>query len=318
VRPLSTQFRPYAWAPSTAEIARLAGISSQEVLRFDGNTSPQPPPTARAETLAGALSHIHSYRHGGHPELLRAIADYAGVEPDNVVLGAGADDLIMLCARAYAGAGDVVAVADEPSYPLYRVAAWVAGADVGDHDPVLTFCCRPHNPTGALVDLPEARPLAVDEAYFEYAGETAVGLLDDDVIVIRTFSKAFGLASARVGYALAGRETAAELNERQAPAPISTLSAALALAGLADPPDVTPLLEERERLAAELRAIGLDPLPSAANFLYVPFEGADEAGERLLRRGIAVRPFAGALRITVRTRTDDDRLLGELRAVLAA
>jgi histidinol-phosphate aminotransferase len=317
VRPLSAQFRPYAWAPSTAEIARFAGIRPEEVLRFDGNTAPERPPTARAETVADALAHINAYRHGGHPELLRAIADYAGVEPENVVLGAGADDLIMLCARAYAGPGDVVAVTDEPSYPVYRVSAWIAGAEVGEDDPVVTFCCRPHNPTGALVDLPDARPLVVDEAYFEYAGDTAVGLLDDDVVVIRTFSKAFGLASARVGYALAARDTAAELNERQAPAPISTLSAALALAGLSELPDVRPIVEERERLAGELRELGLDPLPSAANFLYVPLEEADAVAEGLLRRGLAVRPHDGALRITVRTRDDDDRLLGGLRAVLA-
>jgi len=77
-----------------------------------------------------------------------AIAAYNGVEPENVVLGAGADDLLMLCARSYAGPGDLIAIADEPSYPLYRVAAWVTGAGVGDDGPVLTFACRPHNPTG--------------------------------------------------------------------------------------------------------------------------------------------------------------------------
>ena len=119
----------------------------EDVLRFDGNTPPEPPPTARPETIAAALERIQSYRHGGFPELLRAIADYNGVEPENVVLGAGADDLLMLCARAYAGPGDRIAIADEPSYPLYRVAAWVTGADVGDDEPVLTFVCRPHNPT---------------------------------------------------------------------------------------------------------------------------------------------------------------------------
>ena len=119
---------------------------------------------------------------------------------------------------------------------------------------MLTFVCRPHNPTGAMVDIPAARPLVVDEAYFEYGGETAVPLIGDDVIVVRTFSKAFGLASARVGYALASVSTAAELNERQQPAPISTLGAALALAGLeAGPPDVSATVAERERLAAELR-----------------------------------------------------------------
>jgi histidinol-phosphate aminotransferase len=317
VRPLSPQFRPYGWALSTGDIARLAGVRPEDVLRFDGNTPPDPPPTARAETVAAALERINGYRHGGFPELLQAIADYNGVEPENVVLGAGADDLLMLSARAYAGPGDRIAIAYEPSYPLYRVATWVAGADVGDDDPVLTFVCRPHNPTGALVALPEARPLVVDEAYYEYAGETAVPLLGDDVIVVRTFSKAFGLAAARVGYALAATDTAAELNARQEPAPVSTLSAALALAALqAGPPDVSKTVAERERLAAGLRSLGLEPLPSHTNFLYVPHERAQELYDALLARGLAVRPSAGAIRITAHRPEADDRLLEELARLL--
>ena len=85
---------------------------------------------------------------------------------------------------------------------MFRVAAELAGATVGDETPALTFCCRPGNPLGDLPPLPDARPLAVDEAYFEYAGESAVGLIDDGVVVIRTFSKAFALAGARI----AGRQ----------------------------------------------------------------------------------------------------------------
>jgi len=316
VRPLSLQFRPYTWALATVEIAKRAGIPPAEVLRFDGNTPPDPPPTARPETIAEALERIQSYLHGGFPELLRAIADYNAVEPENVVLGAGADDLLMLCARSFVGPGDTLAIADEPSYPLYRVAAWVTGADVGDVEPVLTFVCRPHNPSGAMVDIPEARPLVVDEAYFEYGGETAVPLIGDGVIVVRTFSKAFGLASARVGYALADLDTAGELNERQHPAPISTLSAALALAGLeAGPPDVSATIAERERLAAALRSIGLEPLPSFTNFLLVPDEHAQERYAALLDRGFAVRPSPGALRITVHRPDANDRLLEALSAL---
>ena len=317
MRPLSPQFRPYGWALSAAEIARRAGIPPEQVLRFDGNTPPDPPPTATPETLAAALERIQSYRHGGFPELVQAIADYNAVAPENVVLGAGADDLLMLCARAFAGPGDRVAIADEPSYPLYRVAVWVTGADVGDDDPVLTFVCRPHNPSGALVDIPAARPLVVDEAYFEYGGETAVALLGDGVIVVRTFSKAFGLASARVGYALADAELARELNDRQQPAPISTLGAALALAGLeAGPPDVSATIAERERLAGLLRGIGLEPLPSWTNFLLVPHPRAQELYDRLLDRGLAVRPSPGAVRITVHRPGADDRLVAALAGLL--
>jgi histidinol-phosphate aminotransferase len=317
MRPLSPQFRPYTWALSSVEIARRAGIVPEDVLRFDGNTPPDPPPTARSETIAAALERIQSYRHGGFPELLRAIADYNGVEPENVVLGPGADNLLMLCARSYAGPGDRIAIADEPSYPLYRVAAWVTGADVGEVDPVLTFVCRPHNPSGAMVEIPTARPLVVDEAYFEYGRETAVPLIGDDVIVVRTFSKAFGLASARVGYAIADLETAAELNERQDPAPLSTLSAALALAGLeAGPPDVSATIAERERLAGALRGLGLEPLPSFTNFVLVPDERAQELYEALLDRGLAVRPSPGALRITVHRPEANERLLEALAALI--
>ncbi|MGD0712855.1 MAG: histidinol-phosphate transaminase [Gaiellaceae bacterium] len=313
MRPLSPQFRPYSWALSTAEIARLAGIAPAAVLRFDGNTPPEPSPTARPETIADALERIQSYRHGGFPELLRAIAVYNGVEPEQVVLGAGADDLLMLCARSYAGPGDRIAIAYEPTYPLYRVAAWVAGADVGDEDPVLTFVCRPHNPSGAMVELPETRPLVVDEAYFEYGGQTAVPLLGDGVIVVRTFSKAFGLASARIGYALADTDTAAELNERQQPAPVSTLAAALALAGLeAGPPDVSATIAERGRLGQCLRSLGLEPLPSFTNFVLVPHERAGGLYDALLHRGLAVRPSPSAIRITVHRPDADDRLLAAL------
>jgi histidinol-phosphate aminotransferase len=314
VRELSAHFRPYEWAISTAEAARLAGVRPEDVLRFDANTAPGPPAAARHAAVSQALARIHGYPHGGYPELVERIAEYAGVDPENVVLGAGADDLILLAARAFAGPGDRVAILDEPTYPLYRVATWLAGAEVGSEDPAVTFCCRPHNPTGALGEIPAPRPLVVDEAYYEYCGETAALL--DGVVVIRTLSKAFALAGARVGYALAEPETARELNARQAPAPISTLSVAVALAVLAEPPDVGPLLQERERLAVRLRELGLEPLPSAANFLYVPFERARELGERLLGAGLVVRAYPEAIRVTVLDRVSNERLVSALEGSL--
>jgi histidinol-phosphate/aromatic aminotransferase/cobyric acid decarboxylase-like protein/imidazoleglycerol phosphate dehydratase HisB len=316
MKALPDTFAPYAWAPSTEALAERAGLDPFEIVRFDGNTPALPHPAARPGVLGAALAEVNAYAHGGHTRLVAAIADYAGVEPVNVVLGAGADDLILLCARAFAGPGDVVAIAEEPTYPLYRVGAGLAGAAVGDLHPAVTFCCRPNNPTGELRALPAARPLVVDEAYFEYAGETAAGLIDDGVVVLRTLSKAFGLAGARVGYALASRDVAAELNTRQAPLPVSTLSAALALAALADPPDVGPELEERERLARALRALGLDPLPSSTNFLFTPLDDPGAVADALLRSGIVVRRFPDGVRITVRDREDDDVLLEALARAL--
>jgi histidinol-phosphate aminotransferase len=312
VRPLTGTIQSYD-APSTEEIAQRVGLPVDQIVRFDGNTSPQALPSTRAEALTEELGRIHTYPHGGYPQLERAIADYAGVAPENVVLGAGADDLILLLTRSFASPGDTVAIANDPTYPMFPISVWVAGANVGDHDPVLTICCRPNNPTGELGELPAARPLVVDEAYFEYSGVSAVDLIEDGVVVLRTFSKAFGLAGARIGYALAGRDVAAELNQRQHPAPLSTLSAALALAGLAAPPDVTPILEERERMGERLRGLGFEPRPSLANFLYVPVDDPQADYDRLLRHGLAVRPVRGGIRITIRTQPDDDLLLQALQ-----
>jgi imidazoleglycerol-phosphate dehydratase/histidinol-phosphatase len=316
MRALPAAFQRYRWAPSTEWIAQYAELDPVQVIRFDGNVAPVPLPCARPGTIARALAEVNTYPHGGYGPLVPAIARYAGVEPENIVLGAGADDLILLCARSFAGPGDEIAIAVDPTYPMFAIGAWLAGAEVGDAAPVLTFTCRPNNPTGDIGELPEARPLAVDEAYFEYAGTTAIDLLEEDAVVIRTFSKAFGLAGARVGYALAAADTAAELNARQSPAPISTLSAQLVLAALESPPDVSPVLEERERLASCLRALGLDPLPSLANFVFCPLESPEEVGAALLRRGLAVRVFSDGVRITVRDRPDDDLLVEALAGVL--
>jgi histidinol-phosphate/aromatic aminotransferase/cobyric acid decarboxylase-like protein/imidazoleglycerol phosphate dehydratase HisB len=320
VRALAPGFAPYRWAASTAEVARIAGIDPSRVLRFDQNTPPLPLPSSRPGTIAGAVARVSSYPGSTYPPLIEAIARYAGVEPGNVVLGAGADDLILLCARAYAGPGDEIAVPQAPTYPLYRIAAQLAGAVVTDDDSpstALTFFCRPNNPTGSLDELPGARPLVVDEAYFEFAGETALPLIESgDVVVLRTFSKSFALAGARVGYALAAADVAAELGARQSPAPVSSLAAELATAALRDPPDVGPVVAERERLAAALRALGLAPLPSHTNFLYVPVDDGLALGDALLRRGLVVRAYEAAIRASVRDAEDDDLLVETLARAL--
>jgi histidinol-phosphate/aromatic aminotransferase/cobyric acid decarboxylase-like protein/imidazoleglycerol phosphate dehydratase HisB len=316
MKALALEFKAYTWAMPTDEVAVLAGIDPSQVVRYDQNTPPLPLPSTRPGAIARALAGINGYPAGGYKALRRAIADYNGVEPDEVVLGLGSDDLILLLARCYAGPGDVISIPEAPTYPLYRTAALLAGAEVGDDDPVLTYACRPNSPTGELRELPAARPLVVDEAYYEYCGETAVPLICDDLIVLRTFSKAFALAGARIGYALASPALAAELNARQDPAPVSTISAALAIAALASPPDVGPVVEERERLASSLRALGLAPLPSVANFLYVPVEDGRSLGDALLRQGLVVRAYDDAIRITVRDREDDDLIVETLARLL--
>src|SRR6478672_9266783 len=131
MRGLPGTFSEYQWAPSTEEIARSVELDPLQIVRFDGNVPAQPSPFARPGTIAGALAEVNMYAHGGFPELVDGIARYAACAPENVVLGARADDLILLCARTFAAPRDVVAIAEEPTSSLYSIAPELAGAEVG-------------------------------------------------------------------------------------------------------------------------------------------------------------------------------------------
>lgn len=308
----------YRGSPSTRALVDATGLDESQILRFDSNVPAAPPPYARAATIARALATVNEYSHGGHPALKRAIAERHGVAPENVVLGAGSGDLILLIARALLRPGDTAAIVPAHTFSLYGIAVAQAGASLGDGAPALTFTCRPNNPTGELFDLPAQRPIVVDEAYAEYSGTSADSLVSEDFIVLRTFSKAFGLAAARVGYALAGKELAGELNRWQAPHPISTISAQLALAALQSPPDVGAQVAERDRLHAELQRLGLRPIQSFTNFVFVPHEDPDGLADALLQQGMVVRRYDDGIRINVRDSYDDDLLLTALAAALEA
>jgi imidazoleglycerol phosphate dehydratase HisB len=179
------------------------------------------------------------------------------------------------------------------------------------------FVCRPNNPTGELPEIPDVPgQLVIDEAYADYAGVDALDRVNDGVIVLRTFSKAHGLAGARVGYTLATPELTSVISSRQAPLSVSCLSAALALAALNVEPDVSDQIGERERLSKELATLGLVALRSYTNFLFIPMDEPQALVEKLLVYGVVLRAFPGGLRISVRDELDDDFLLDALRCVL--
>ncbi len=308
----------YQWPPSNEELAARVGLLPQQILRFDGNTPAQPPASARPATLAKALADVNEYDRGRYEALRRAIAEHHGVGLDQVSLGAGSDEFIVLLAAIFAEKGTVASV-PEDSYSMYRYAAAMAGATV-TNDPVnadLVFVCRPNNPTGELCAIPEVKgQLVIDEAYAQYAGVDEIARVKEGAIILRTFSKAFGLAGARVGYAIASPEVTRLINSRQAPLSVSSLSAALALAAITTPLDVTAQVAERERVAHELRSLGLTPLASFTNFLFIPMENPQELVDRMLPYGVMLRAYARGLRISIRDDIDDDILLGALRAEL--
>ena len=299
---LPAGFRPYEWTPAYPP----------ETLRFDQNVPALPgvPQVPIAESFA----RLNEYPEGSYGALREAAAAYTGVLAEQIVVGAGADDLILLVARTFLSPGRTAALRT-PTYSLYAVATGLAGAGLTAGDADLVWLCNPNNPTGELTPPEEvaafarSRPdalVVVDEAYVEYApGGSVVPLLEPNMVVIRTLSKAFGLASLRVGYAVASAELAAVLEARRAPAPISGPAARIATAALLEPRlDVEQTVAERERVRAALLAAGFDCPESHGNFVFVraPFD-AD---------GLAVRRFADGFRMTIRLPAENDLLLAAL------
>jgi histidinol-phosphate aminotransferase len=290
--------------------------------------------------------------------LVEALADMYGVAPDCVLVGRGSDEAIDLLVRAFCAAGrDAIAICP-PTFGMYAVSARIQGAAVVevpltadfavDIDALLAaitgelklvFLCSPNNPTGGcmpiadIVTLLEAlvgRALVVvDEAYIEYAGTaSAVGLLAafDNLAVLRTLSKAFALASARVGAVMARPEVITLLRRIQAPYPLPQPCIAAAMGAL-DPAAraetdarIACIRRERERVKVGLEASPTirDVLPSAANFLCVRVDAAGETYRTLVQSGILVRDVSryqgleNCLRITIGTPEENDRLLDAL------
>lgn len=347
----------YTWEPSNAAIAARYGLRPEDVLRFDTNTSPAPPELI-ADVLKGPFDpSLNEYPDSAYADLTRAAAGYVGVAEAEIVVGAGADEVLDLIAKAFLAPGST-ALVPVPTYSMYGVLSGQRGARILAHrrrgpedgfaldvdalisalpDVHVVWLCAPNNPTGApepldtITRVLEAasglkRPplVVVDEAYAEFWPETAVPLHAryESLVVVRTMSKAFALPGIRVGYGIAARPTIERLERVRPPGSISTISATLAAAALGQPAwaraNVERLAAEREWLATRLTGVGWRPYLSVTNFLLVRIgthEEAEAAAERLLDGGIVPRtfgpanPLRGHLRLTVRSRAENERLL---------
>ncbi len=321
---LPDAFTPYVWAPKTPEVAARQGLRPEQIVRYDQNTPPFP--GVPQVPLAQSFAHLNEYPDGQYRELREAAAEYVGgVDWRQIVVGAGADQLIYLCARTFLAPGRRAAITS-PTYVVYEEASQLAGAEVAAEvdGADLVWRCNPNNPTGEAVGARElvalARehsgvPIVVDEAYFEFYGETGVPYLDEapNLIAIRTLSKAFGFAGLRVGYAVAAPDVAVLLEDRREPAPIAAPAAKLAAAALREPRfEVDSVVAERERMRAALLEAGYDVPATATNFVYIRSD--DDLAARLETHGLVVREVRGGIRITLRGPSDDDLVLRALGA----
>ena len=347
----------YTWEPSNAAIAARYGLRPEDILRFDTNTSPSPPSFV-PDALSGPFDPpINEYPDSSYADLAEAAAGYVGVEPHEVIVGAGADEVLDLVVKAYLSAGSASLV-PIPTYPMYGVLTSQRAAKIvpvprrgGDHgfaldvprivarlpEASVVWLCSPNNPTGvedtpddieavlvAAAQLPKPPLVVVDEAYFEFGSMGVVPWRSKypNLLAVRTVSKAFALAGIRVGFGVGSRSVIERLERVRPPGSISTISAHVATRALREPSyalaNAAALSQEREWLAAELRARGWEPAPSVCNFLLVRIgdnDAAELATDGLLHAGIVPRtfgpanPLRGHLRLTVRSRDENRKLL---------
>ncbi len=297
-----------------------------------------PPAAAEAAARAAVASTRYPTVYAG--ALKRAIAEYLGVTPDMIVTGCGSDNVLDSAIRALAEPGDRFAHPD-PTFPMAATfarmnalepigvpltAGWDANAaaflDTGAR---LTYLCSPNNPNGgafsrdAVADVVAgaAGVVVIDEAYGEFADRYDIDLLarSDRLVIVRTLSKAFGLAGLRIGYAVGTPALVAEIEKSRGPYKVNVVAERAAVAALTEDLEwvsarIAEVRQNRRRFAAAAAAIGpYDPLPTDANFVLLRITeldlGSREVALRLRQRGIAVRPYTGlsgigeAVRVTI-------------------
>jgi histidinol-phosphate aminotransferase len=349
---------PYQPGKPVEDVQRELGL--ERVIKLASNEGPFGPfPAARA-ALEEAAGELNRYPDGGSYRLHRALAELHGVEPDEIAVGAGADGCIDMLSQAILDPGDEV-VCGWPSFPSYVIYASKQGAAVNtvplrdlryDLESLLAavtprtklvYVCHPNNPTGTMntVDeldafferVPDHVLTVVDQAYFEYIDRPdypdAVARYlkaGKRIAVLRTFSKIYGLAGLRIGYAVAPAEVCASLAKVRRPFDITTPAQVAALASIGEEAELARRRAVNEeglaRLDAILREHGFDPAPSVGNFVFADTgSDANVLFERLLREGVIVRPLAGfgsatAIRVSVGTPEELDVFAAALGRVL--
>ncbi len=321
-------------------------------IKLNTNESPVPPSPRVIEAIKNAANDsLRLYPSPTAAPAREAIARKFRLDPRQVTVGNGGDGLIELCFRAFAGAGDRVAF-PTPTYPLLEPLCRIHEAIPSLHpvelmaelppslgpDPApLKFIVNPNSPTGALFDADAVEAavvgssgvVAIDEAYVDFAPRSAVSLLHDqgNVVLLRTFSKSYGLAGLRIGFALGSRDVIEALDAVKDSYNVDRLAIAAAVAAIQDDEHHRRLVEEvlnnRTELSAALGGLDFEVVESSTNFVLArPPRPAIEVVEELRQRKILVRhydrePIAGWIRVTVGTRDQHEALLGALREILS-
>lgn len=351
---------PYQTGKPIEELAREMGL--ERIVKLASNENPRGPSPLAVEAATRAVAGMNRYPDGGGYHLRNALAERHNVAPELIVLGNGSNEILELLAQLLLGEGDRTLYA-WPAFIVYRLATLAHGArgievpldadlrhdlnnmaDAVDDSVRMVFVANPNNPTGTYVGrdelegfldrLPDRVLPILDEAYCDYALHLedypdGIELLKEgrQVVVLRTFSKAHGLAGLRVGYAIVPEPLAELLNRVRQPFNVNSAAQEAALGSLGDEAYTEESIringEEMVRLEGALADLGLSTVPSAANFLLMDLAGRNGADvyQGLLERGVIVRQMApygmpGHLRVTIGMPEENDFFLDALEDVL--
>ncbi|MDT8404884.1 histidinol-phosphate transaminase [Sulfuriflexus sp.] len=354
------KLRPYEPGKPVEELERELGITG--IIKLASNENPLGPSPRVIEALQAQMPELARYPDGNAFQLKQALAAIHGVDLNQVTIGNGSNDILELIARAFVGTDNEV-VFSEHAFAVYPIVTQAVGATAvvvpakawgHDLDAMaeavtertrVIFVANPNNPTGTCVggdalkafirSIPVTALVVIDEAYFEYAQDLFAGYvsasewLDEfpNLLVTRTFSKAYGLAGLRVGYGISSAEISDFLNRVRQPFNVNSMALAGALAALADKTHLAEGLRiNREGLAqyeVAFETMGLDWIPTAGNFISVDLQcDGREVFNRLLHEGVITRAvdnygMPSFLRITVGTADENTRCIEALKKVLA-
>jgi histidinol-phosphate aminotransferase len=360
VPPYIASLQPYEAGRSAEEIERAYGVA--HAVKLASNENPLGASPLALQALHQSASHLNLYPNGGL-DLRRVLAREYDLRIENVIAGSGSEGIMSNIIRAFLCDEDEV-LTTEAAFIGFQVLARSRGvtyrtvpyrnwhydlpalATQINQNTKIIYLANPNNPTGTIFTrhefddfyrhVPERVLIILDEAYFEYAKDNprypdSMHYRYDNVITLRTFSKIYGLAGARIGYGFAHGELIANLLKVKLPFEPSTLAQAAGIAALADKEFLHRSLELNARglrlLTDSLRDMGLAVVPSEANFVMVEFAGAEQAArvvEDLLVQGVIVRPLGAfglpqCIRISTGMDADNERCVSAIqKAVLAA
>jgi len=355
VHPDIAALSPYVPGKPIEELQRELGLT--RVIKLASNENPLGPSPKALAVVNETAATLHRYPDGGAYRLREALADRWKVTSDHIILGNGSDEILGLLARAFLSPGDEAVMADQ-TFVIYKMEVMAAHGKAVTiplkqwrHDlnamaaaitarTRLLFLCNPNNPTGTMVSaeevarfvtrVPEHVIIVFDEAYFEYVRssqfpDTMTYVKQGrNVIVLRTFSKIYGLAGLRIGYGVTTPEITNFLNRVRPPFNANSIAQRAALAALEDDEHVANSRAVNqagmEQVVGGLRALGFAPIPSEANFVYFDV-GRDgrQVFDALLRHGIIVRHIEGRMvRVTIGQAEDNQAFLAALARVIQA